>query len=325
MGCFATTRGELIKWQKKFRNKLADLLGCARMESCALRPRITGVERFDGYSRQRVIIQTEPGISMPFFVLIPSDLPGPFPAIIAPHGHCGGGKRAVVGEMTPEWMPKIIKDYDYDYGVQFAREGFIAFCPDARGAGERREEPLRSGPDSVETSCYALNSAAMSQGLSLAGMWAWDLSRLVDYVETRRDCIKGQIGCAGLSGGGLQTLYVSALDERIKCAVISGYFYGAKESLLLMSNCACNYVPGLWNYADMGDIGALIAPRPLLIETGDKDSLNGRSGLKNVKSQVAITRRAYKLLGANSQLANAICKGEHRWYRTGIPWMKRWL
>jgi hypothetical protein len=83
------------------------------------------------------------------------------------------------------------------------------------------------------------------------------------------------------------------MDDRIKCAVVSGYFYGYKDSLLKRSdNCGCNYVPHLWEYIDMCDLGALIAPRPLLIESGTEDDLNGERGIENVLEQVAATRKA---------------------------------
>ena len=130
-------------------------------------------------------------------------------------------------------------------------------------------------------------------------MYAWDLHRLIDYIETRRHCRRGAVGCAGLSGGGLQTLWAATPDDRIKCAVVSGYFCGSRAALVELHRCSCNYVPHLYEYADMGDIGALIAPRPLLISTGAQDPLNGASSVKNVKSQVAIARRAYRLLGGS--------------------------
>lgn len=62
----------------------------------------------------------------------------------------------------------------------------------------------------------------------------------------------------------------------------------------------------------MGDLGALIAPRPLLIETGDKDPLNGEWGLVNATEQVEITRRAYKLFDAEARLCHHIFAGGHR-------------
>ena len=118
-----------------------------------------------------------------------------------------------------------------------------------------------------------------------------------------------------------------ALDARVRCAVVSGYFYGVKDSLLHMSkNCSCNYVPGLWQLADMGDIGALIAPRPLLIETGRHDHLNGERGVANVTEQYGITRQAYALLDAEERLAHSMFEGGHRWDGTDVlPWLARWL
>src|SRR5262249_24538650 len=142
-------------------------------------------------------------------------------------------------------------------------------------------------------------------GQTVQGMWTWDLMRLIDYIETRPECDPDRIGCAGLSGGGLQTLNLAALDTRIKAAVGGGYFYGVKDSLIrLADNCDCNCVPHLWQYADMGDIGGLIAPRSLFIEAGDKDALNGARGVTNVKEQIAITRRVYRVFSSEHQLAH---------------------
>ena len=163
-------------------------------------------------------------------------------------------------------------------------------------------------------------------GQTVTGMWTWDLHRLIDYIQARSDCKPDRIGCGGLSGGGLQTLWATALDSRIRCAVISGYLYGVKESLIDLSHCSCNYVPRLYEYADMGDIAALIAPRPLLIETGTRDDLNGASGIKNVLPQVAIIRKAYRLLNATRSLKHDIFDNEHVWNGIeAVPWMKKTL
>ena len=125
----------------------------------------------------------------------------------------------------------------------------------------------------------------------------------------------------------MQTLDLAAVDTRVKAAVVSGYFYGVYESLLIQNmNCMCNLVPNLWQDFDMGDIGALIAPRGLLIETGDADPLNGRSGLANVKSQVEITRKTYNALDASNKLEHHIFSGGHKWDGTrALPWLKEML
>ena len=331
LGFRAKTREEHQHWQPELRARLRQLMGIDTMIACPLQPTITERVALDGYVRERVLLQTEPGVIMTLYALVPSDLKRGErrPAVIAPHGHASGGKLSPAGRSDIPEVTETIKHYNYDYGVQFVRQGFVVFCPDARGFGERREWPRQGDTQNLilTSSCDVLNHMAIPLGQTVAGMWTWDLMRLVDYVEMRPDCDAGRLGCAGLSGGGLQTLCFAALDERVKCAIISGLFFGFKESVLkVCTHCSCNYVPHLWEAADAGDIGALIAPRPLLIETGSRDPLNGESGLANVTSQVDITRAAYQLLGVPEKLAHAIFEGEHMWHgEQGIPWMVRWL
>lgn len=79
-------------------------------------------------------------------------------------------------------------------------------------------------------------------------------------------------------------------------------------------NCACNFVPNLWRFFDCGDLGALIAPRPLFIESGENDHLNGNVGrIQNVYSQVAIARNAYAALDAEKKLRHSVHEGGHEW------------
>ena len=234
----STSPAEVAQWRPKLITKLKKLTGYDTMLPSDLESRITEEVVFDGYVRQRVEILTEPSVIMPLYVLIPRHASPPYAAVITPHGHSSGGKLAVAGCRELPEIAETIDEHNYDYGVQFARVGFITFCPDARGFGERQEDAAR---DSIlNSSCQWINNMAFPLGQTVTGMWTWDVHRLIDYVQTRQDCIPDRIGCAGLSGGGLQTLWASALDERIKCAVISGYLYGYKESLLdLHTNCSC--------------------------------------------------------------------------------------
>ena len=76
----------------------------------------------------------------------------------------------------------------------------------------------------------------------------------------------------------------------------------------------------------MGDLGALIAPRALLIESGSKDPLNGSKGIANVLSQLKITQKAYRLLDVKDHLAHDIFDDGHRWNgEKTTPWLYRWL
>lgn len=325
----AKDKDEFEAWKKEFRIKLRDLIGLNTMQSCDLNPRKIESIQMDGYTREKYTIETEPGIIMPFYVLIPDGMKADErrPAVIAPHGHGSGGKMAVTGVSEGiAAMEATIKHYNYDYGISFVKAGFVVFCPDARGFGERREKYWQEEKNITGSSCEFLNYMAISLGQCVTGMWTWDLMRLLDYMQTRKEVNVDRIGCAGLSGGGLQTLWVSALDDRIKCVVISGYLYGYKQSILESMCCSCNYVPGLYELADIGDIGALILPRPVLIETGDKDSLNGKDGIDNVLPQVNKLLKAAALYGKKSFVSHDIFPGEHRWNGVkALPWLKKHL
>ena len=313
-GLKAENLQEYEKWKKELRRKLKELLGLYSMISCELSPRIVESEKFSGYSRDKVIIQTEPGIFMPLYILIPDGIKEneKRPCIIAPHGHGGGGKYSVVGKTDVPGVKESIEKYNYDYGLKFVMEGYVVFCSDARGSGERREL-LQQGEKHMSTSCNDINNAAISMGQTLAGMMTWDLMRLFDYIETLGYCDSSKIACCGFSGGGLQALWLSALDDRITCSVVSGYFYSFKSSLLKTHLCGCNFVPKLWELIDIGDLGALIAPRPLLIESGIKDKLNGDGGITSVMDQVNIARKAYGLYNKENKLYHHIFDGTHMW------------
>jgi dienelactone hydrolase len=325
----AQNAAELSAWQTELRARLRAIIGIDTMRACPLAPQEDAPEQCDGYLRTRVVIAVEPDVDMPLYVLTPADLRAGErrPVVLAPHGHGSAGKAAVVGRADAPELVRTIAQHNYAYGLQLVRAGYIVLCPDARGFGERREPVVMGDGDLLGSSCQVLNHMALPLGQTVTGMWTWDLMRLIDYAATRADCDATRVACAGLSGGGAQTLWLAALDERVRCAVVSGYFYGTKDALLRLStNCSCNYVPGLWQLADMGDIGALLAPRPLLIETGSHDPLNGERGVANVTEQLAITRQAYALLGVEERLAHSVFEGGHRWDGTAVlPWLARWL
>jgi len=298
-------------WADKARKKLEKIFSFDKLEKADFKTELIDESDQGDHIRQRLRIQVEEGVWMPFYVLTPKDGKKQHTPIMALHGHGMGGKVGIAGAAYSKEHKEHVIAYNCDYGLKAVRQGFKVFCPDSRGFGERAEY------DDVKLlwhSCQPLNSMAIALGLSAAGLMIWDACRLIDYIFTRDDVDAEKLICLGLSGGGMQTLYTTAIDKRISAAIISGYFYGVKESLLDMRNCACNYVPGLWEQFDMGDIGALIAPRPLLIQTGDQDNLNGASGVANVLSQVNIARAAYRLLGAEKKLTHHIFEGGHKWH-----------
>lgn len=316
--CFnGNTVSEFETWRQEARESLRGLLGLEKMETCPLNPVTEEAVMLPGnILREHVRIQVEPDVWMPMYILIPERASASSRPFICPPGHNGAGKYTVAGVSGYSAIEERIREYGYDYGYQLARLGYVAVCPDCRGFGERREslEDALHPELGLKGDCYWLAHMGEPLGIPVAGMLAWDLTRVIDYLFLRGEWDAENCGCIGFSGGGMQTLMVSALDQRIKVVIISGYLYGYKDALLTLNrNCSCNYVPHLWEHFDMGDIASLIAPRPFWIQSGKDDRLNGLTGIENAIRQVEIIRGAYRLFGAEERLIHEICDGGHRW------------
>lgn len=316
-------RGKTIEeyeiWKLRARSILSDLLGLDKMDRVPLNPVVE--ERVileNGIIREKVMIQTEEDVWMPMYILIPPKmLDSKQDVFLAPPGHMGAGKYSIAGCYEIPAVADAIERFHYDYGMQLARLGNIVICPDCRGFGERRDEQLQKDDEQsfLISTCFQLSHMAMGLGETVIGMCTWDLMRAIDYIEVRDDWNVNRIGCAGFSGGGMQTLYLSALDDRVDISLISGYMYGFKDSLqILNGNCNCNYVPHLWEYFDMGDIASLIAPRSLMIQSCREDHLNGPRGLENVYEQMEIIKNVYKLFDAKNRVIHDIHDGGHCWH-----------
>lgn len=314
---------EFTAWQQQARETLKDLLGWKYMEDCPLNPVVEErIVRKDGIIREKVIIQVEPDVYMPMYILLPAENAASTTeakpdCFIALPGHMGAGKYSIAGCNEIAAVQKAIDKFNYDYGVQLAKHGIVAICPDCRGFGERRDEALQSPTENnfLNSTCFHLSHMAAGLGETVAGMCAWDASRLIDYIYERGEWNTETLGVVGFSGGGMQTLYGAALDERVKQVIISGYFYGFKDSLqLLNGNCNCNYVPHLWEHFDVGDLGAMIAPRPMAVQSCREDHLNGPRGLENVTEQLAITRKGYQLHDREEYLYHDVREGGHCWH-----------
>ena len=313
MGLDASDARELDDWRGRVRERLREILGFSKMEAAPLDEKLLSETAFDGFTKRVVSIQVEPGVRMPMDLFLPDKPNGA--AILNPHGH-GGGRESTAG--TDETIALALGgEGKLPFPAIMARRGYVVACPDARGAGMRREKNAQNG-DPRANSHDELLKLGVCFGIAPIGWMVWDLMRLADYVLTLPGV--DRLGCAGMSGGGQQTLYFAAMDDRCRAAMLSGYFYGFKNALLEQpENCPCNYAPHLYETIDMGDLGAMIAPRPLYIETGRNDPLNGTLGLANVLPQVEIARHAYALKDAEDCLIHRIHDGGHVWVAEDVP------
>ncbi len=317
---------EFETWQRASKQTLQKLLGLDKMEHCDLHPvtkRMDSLQEWKNYPRfsisekiqcEKIVIQTEPDVFMPFYILSPENAGPDTPVFICPPGHGGDGKHSVAGEWGRVGIRAPILQYNYDYGLRLAAMGVVSVCPDARGFGERRETHASvSDANYIRSSdCARLAHMGEPLGIPVLGMLTWDLLRLIDYLQIRNEWDTERLVCFGFSGGGMQTLYAAAVDERIRSAFISGYMYGFKDSLVTMNeNCSCNYVPHIMEHFDMGDIASLICPRTLVIQSCRGDRLNGPRGMSNVQEQVDIIASNYTIADSDQQLFHDICEGGH--------------
>lgn len=315
----ASTEAGHEAWYASVSSRLADVIGLTRCLPCDPKPLLLESVRFDanehggGFTREKWLIETEPTVFMPFYLLVPDEPNGA--AMINPHGH-GGGKDLYLGFSPSDGS---LSGRPESFGVMLARNGYHVAAPDARGAGERREKGQQKDGMEGATSHREMLNAGICLGITPLGGMVWDIMRLVDFLSSYNGIDPTRIGCAGMSGGGMQTIYSAALDRRIALAITSGYFYGFRDALMLQpANCGCNFAPYLYETVDMGDIGAMIAPRPFFIESGTGDHLNGASGIDNVCSQVGIARGAYSIFGAEEKLVHSVHGGVHEWVGDGM-------
>jgi len=265
---------------------------------------------------QEVVLSINEDEKMPIDILIPKaarNNPKAKPFICF-SGHQGGGMASIIGDRSHPLVSEAIDKFNYDYGLELAKRGYVAICPETIGFGKRREERIAADDQILQCSCYSLARLCNSFGMNLLGLIVYEMQCLIDYLFTRGEWDLDSLSGLGFSGGGMQLLYLAALDDRVKNVIISGYMYGYKEAHTVRNgNCSCNYAEGLWESFDMGDVASLIAPRKFVVQSGDSDHLNGASGIKNVMSQIDIIKGAYSLY--DKDIVFDICEGAHKWYK----------
>jgi len=154
---------------------------------------------------------------------------------------------------------------------------------------------------------------AMMLGRTLIGERVWDVSRCIDALEANfADLIDiDRIMLMGNSGGGTATAYTAIFEDRIKLAMPSCAVCDWEDSVAIMSHCACNHVPYIAKYFDMGDLVAMTAPKCEIVVSGAEDNGFLIDGAKN---SVAVGRRVYEALGVSDNLVHVIANAGHRFY-----------
>ncbi|MEX2511909.1 MAG: acetylxylan esterase [Cyclobacteriaceae bacterium] len=243
----------LDEWEEKreeIREKIIQNSGLKDYSDLPLDLKETGSVDMDGYTIKNIYFQTMPGVYATANLYIP-DGEGPFPAVINMHGHWSEGKMA-------ESVQSL--------GHSLAKNGYVCLAIDAFGSGERT-----TTHGDFEYHGANLGASLMNIGESLLGVQVTDNMRAVDLLTSFPFVDGENIGATGASGGGNQTMWFAALDERIKAAmpIVS---VGTFESAVMGSNCVCELLPEGLAFTESAGVLALYAPRALKMCNHKQDS-----------------------------------------------------
>ena len=270
---------------------------------------VDNVTSEDGYIKQSVSYNVEPGERVNAYLLIPdgAQARGKNPAILAIHQHAGQwhiGKSEVTGDI---WE---IEEGMYAYGRDLVRRGYVVLCPDVLSFEERIPEPFRDGKrgGGGNYERYAFTKH-VQEGSCLQAKCLHDLSAALDvlcaldYVDT------GRIGAVGHSMGGQSAVWITWYDERIK-AGISSCGFGSIQTIFrdYVNHNYALYVPGMADVCDMEGVLCGIAPRAFAMTSGIQDDIFPVDGVYGI---VAEAQKTYAALGVAERFLADIFDGGH--------------
>jgi len=220
---------------------------------------ITGTVQMEGYRIEKLYFESLPSLYVPANLYIPDNISEPRPAVLYLCGHSSGQKVAY-----------------QSYGHKFAELGFVCMIVETVHQGEVTGE---------HHGCYSRGWYNWySRGYTPAGVEVWNAVRALDLLSSRNEVDPERLGVTGGSGGGAQTWFVAAVDDRVKAAAPYVGATTMNEQILTKTvddHCDCMMPINFYKW-DFMDIGALIAPRHLLIGQGNRDRLNTVEGVREV-------------------------------------------
>lgn len=325
-------------WKKRALAKVAECVAEPALGG-ALRVRVEKVYQWNGLHIEELSWQLPMGPRTAAVFLKPSGAQGRLPAVLALHDHGGRkylGLRKIVrfpGRRHPLVVEHQRQYYsDVGWANELARRGYAVLVHDGFLFGSRRmryadvPEVLRGGrrdgnPEAqrevLEYNAWSgAQESVVAKSLFCAGT-TWpgvvlaEDRKALDYLCARRDVDADRVGCGGLSGGGLRTVFLGGLDERIKAAVCMGFMSTWNDFLLHKSHTHTwmTYVPLLPRLLDFPEILGLRAPLPTLVQNCNEDALYT---LRSMKEADAILRAVYAKANAADHYACRFYPGGHK-------------
>ena len=308
--------GGFDAWKTAARSRLEQLLGLdtIRRHVGSTTPKVSLGEPIqeEGYQRMLGSIETEPHVTIPFWLLVPDDIEQKRPLVVCAHGHDADGWNSYAGVFQDDKHREKIVDRHGDVGVQAVRRGYIALVPATRGLAAVTAIPdlkKRHG----DRPCRAQVMHCLLAGRTAIGERVWDTQRLLDWaLESLPQVDDSRVAMLGNSGGGVLTVYMAALDDRLKVSVPSCSFSSYTSASGFIFHCDCCVVPRAQSeLGDFPDIGGLAAPRGLLAVHGRKDGLHSAP---DVEAAMARVKSIFKHAGAADQFEFTWGDEGHKFY-----------
>lgn len=296
---YAGQRGDEWRWWRgEVRGKLRELLGLRYSPTEVLDVEFVERNLLSGVQQEKILLTAADGIKVPGYVMRPVDLTGSLPALLVYPGH--GTIRQTAG---------LERSLHQANALALAQAGFVTVTLEARGVGEL-----------AQVDHVTLDNIARMIGRTWLGMVIEDGLRAVDYLQSRRDVQSDRIGVTGLGLGGGLALYTAALDERLRAVVVQNYMGGGIDPLAVLGH-ACDFVPNLRSFVELGDIARLIVPRPALYAYP-----RGRSTSRSARAFFDKMRPTYEVFGCPDR--TRYVEHEHGDDYDGAlarDWVERWL
>jgi len=305
------------RWQMIARRKLTELLGLDVIardnRGYHGQVRLQDSIADDGFSRTLGKIETEAGIEIPFWLLVPNGREQQLrPLAICAQGHGGNSWNNYAGIYQNAAEREKALARNSTPGLESVRRGYITIVPAVRGLSAVTSIADPKGRHGNQL-CRAQLIHCLLAGRTAIGERVWDCQKILDWALTAVPNVDAKrVLFTGNSGGGVLSVYMAALDERIAVAVPSCSFTSYTDDSGFVFHCDCCLVPRVQSeLGDFSDIGALVVPRYLLAVHGKQDGLHHYPAVEAAMARVA---RVYDRLDQEGRFAHRWGEQGHKFY-----------
>lgn len=282
------TKKDWIHRQRQIREALLSVVGPFPLKS-PLNAKVLSIVNKNGYRIEKIIYESIPNFFVTACLFVPDGLKGRNPAILFCSGH------SVAAFRRPLYQQVVLN---------LVRKGFIVLAFDPIGQGERLQYydtkigDSRIGGPTKEHSYPG--AQCFISGVSVARYFIWDGIRGIDYLLSRPEVDPERIGCHGLSGGGTQSSYIAAFDERVKAVAPTGYITSFLRLLESIGpqDAEQNFYNGIASGIDHADLLEVRAPKPALIVATTRDFFS----IQGSRETFQEIKRVYSIFGKKQNI-----------------------